>query len=282
MELSTNNAHLSDDELSSLKIGSNTKTNEGKLTDVCAACGKEGGDGDNMNTCNKCKMVTYCNAACKKKHRSKHKKKCDRRVAELHDEALFKEPPTREECPICFLPIPVDMTQSTIPACCGKLICIGCLVGMISEQMKKGKKEEELGICAFCRTPKASSDEENIERNKKLMEKGNAEAYNQLATAYAGGKFGLPQDWTKANELWRKAGELGCTNALSHLGKSYDKGMGVVVDQKKAKHYYELAAMGGDIYARHNLGCKELNAGNYQRAYNDCGKIWFRCFFRQG
>ena len=50
---------------------------------VCANCGKEG---SNLNICNKCKEATYCNAACKKKHRSKHKKQCERRVAELHDE----------------------------------------------------------------------------------------------------------------------------------------------------------------------------------------------------
>ena len=31
-----------------------------------------------MNTCNKCKSVKYCNAACKKKHRQKHKKQCER------------------------------------------------------------------------------------------------------------------------------------------------------------------------------------------------------------
>ena len=48
--------------------------------DVCANCGKEGSD---LNICNKCQMVKYCNAACKKKHRSKHKKKCERRMAEL-------------------------------------------------------------------------------------------------------------------------------------------------------------------------------------------------------
>jgi len=39
--------------------------------ETCAACGKEG-NSDNMNVCNKCHMVKYCNAACKKKHRSKH------------------------------------------------------------------------------------------------------------------------------------------------------------------------------------------------------------------
>ena len=35
---------------------------------------------------------------------------------------------------------------------------------------------------------------------------------------------------------------------------------------KKAKHYYELAAMMGDKDARHNLGVEDYNAGNYQRA----------------
>ena len=42
------------------------------IVSTCANCGKE--DVDVTNTCNKCKMVMYCNAACKKKHRSKHKK----------------------------------------------------------------------------------------------------------------------------------------------------------------------------------------------------------------
>ena len=39
---------------------------------TCAACGKEGEEAGSMNICNKCKMVHYCNAACKKKHKSKH------------------------------------------------------------------------------------------------------------------------------------------------------------------------------------------------------------------
>ena len=72
---------------------------------VCANCGKEG---SNLNICNKCKDVKYCNAACKKKHRSKHKKQCERRVTELHDGALFKEPPPEYgDCPICFLRLPI-------------------------------------------------------------------------------------------------------------------------------------------------------------------------------
>ena len=38
-------------------------------------------------------------------------------------------------------------------------------------------------------------------------------------------------------------------------------------DKKKAKHYYEIAAMKGDVNARYNLGALESEAGNYQRAY---------------
>ena len=55
---------------------------------ICANCDKEV---SNINICNKCKAATYCNAACKKKHRHKHKQECERRVAELREEQLERE-----------------------------------------------------------------------------------------------------------------------------------------------------------------------------------------------
>ena len=125
----------------------------------CSNCGKEG-DGDSMNSCNKCYLARYCNAACKKKHKSKHKKKCERRVAELYDEKLFKEHQTREECPICFLPLPFLGNQVTFEACCGKRICDGCIYAM---DEREGAK-----LCAFCRTPCAESEEEYVKRIMKL------------------------------------------------------------------------------------------------------------------
>src|SRR6056300_1593416 len=127
-------------------------------TTNCASCDKEGG---NLNTCNKCKMVKYCNAACKNKHRSKHKKKCERRVAELHDEELFKEPPPPEECPICFLPLPLNVCHTVLKSCCGKRICCACIYAM---NIGRGKDN----LCAFCRVPPPSSDEEEKKRIKKL------------------------------------------------------------------------------------------------------------------
>ena len=227
----------------------------------CAACGKEGG---NTNTCNKCKMVKYCNAACKKKHRSKHKKACEKRVAELHGEELFKDHPPPEECPICFLPLPLDGRQSNFYPCCGKIICSGCIYAMILSESTGGGK---IDLCAFCRVPNPNSDEEIIKRIKKLIEADNAHAFHQLAGHYVRGDMGMPQDFAKANELYLKAGELGCHEAYHNLGCSYRTGRGVEVDEEKAMHYYELAAMNGDIHARYNLGCLEGQAGNEQKAY---------------
>jgi len=122
-------------------------------------------------------------------------------------------------------------------------------------------------ICAFCRTPPASSDEEEINRLKDLLDKGNANAYSLLAGYYSKGICGLPQDHRKSNELLLKAGELGCASSYYNLGCIHYNGYGgVEVDAKKAKHYFELSAINGYSTARHNLGCLEGAAGNDRRA----------------
>ena len=122
----------------------------------------------------------------------------------------------------------------------------------------------EAKLCPFCRTPYAKSDEEELKRLEKLMEKGNADAFYNL---YAHGIRGLPQNWAKANELYLKAWELGFAEAYYNMGNSYYYGRGVEVEKKKAKHYFEVAAMNGSVTARYNLGCSEKEAGNLQRAY---------------
>ena len=73
----------------------------------CAECGKEeGGGAISLKMCMSCTSVKYCNAKCQRNHWPKHKKECKLRAAELRDEALFKDPPAKEDCPICFLPMP--------------------------------------------------------------------------------------------------------------------------------------------------------------------------------
>ena len=133
---------------------------------------------------------------------------------------------------------------------------------MREEARGRGK----IDLCAFCRVPYPSSAEENIKRIKKLADAYNSDATTYLAGWYVRGDGRMPQDWAKANELYLKAGELGCAKAYCNLGISHYHGRGMEVDKKKAKHYYELAAMAGNLEARHNLGSDEYEAGNVHRA----------------
>ena len=143
---------------------------------------------------------------------------------------------------------------------------MGCIHAMAMEEVRKGKKKEEMGMCPYCRTPQEGSSDDHIERIDKLMKNGNADAFYVYAGDFSLGRLGLQQDQVKASELFLKAGELGCASGYSNLGISYDFGRGVGVDKKKAKHYYEIAAMKGDVIARHHLGCIEGQVGNHQRA----------------
>ena len=241
-------------------IHNNTTTTTNIVLSVCANCGKE----DANNICNKCKQVRYCNAACKKVHRSKHKKQCERRAAELHDEKLFKQPPPNEDCPICFLRIPRLKTGRRYQSCCGKVICSGCVYAPLYDDQGNEVDNQK---CPFCRTSFPTTDE-GIERLKQRMEVNDPIAIYNTGNYYRDGRNGYRVDHAKALELWHHAGELGYAEAYCKIGYAYEKGEGVVVDKKKANHYYELAAMGGNLYARYNLGLEEERVGNMERALN--------------
>ena len=225
---------------------------------ICANCGKGEENSGDLKSCTACKMVKYCNRECQIAHRPQHKKSCKKRAAEIHDERLFNEPPPPEECPICMLPLSHESRNTTFYSCCGKSICNGCVFAVA----ETGAKD----LCPYCRSPPSDTEEEEVNRAKKLMKKGNATSFNQLAGYYERGSCGLRQDQEKANELLLKAGELGCVDAYFNLGIMYSNGTGVTIDEKKAKYYYELAAMNGDVEARHNLSCMVGRAGNHQRA----------------
>ena len=65
---------------------------DNNTTEICAKCGKEGGS---LKSCAACKLVKYCSRDCQIAHRSQHKKECRKRAADdLHDENLFKDPPS--------------------------------------------------------------------------------------------------------------------------------------------------------------------------------------------
>jgi TPR repeat protein len=213
-----------------------------------------------------------------------HKKDCKLRVAELRDEALFKDPPPKEECPICFLPMPAHLiccvslppaTISSVPIadfakaneglamksmeeyypCCGKSVCGGCKHSF--------RESGNIGKCPFCNSDKSSKTyEDHVEEIMMRVAANDAASIFLLANCYDKGIGGLQHDHTKSMELYARAGQLGCTKAHSHLGSIYHKGG----DMKKAKFHFAAAAMAGDEAARHNLGIIEFESGNIERA----------------
>jgi TPR repeat protein len=212
-----------------------------------------------------------------------HKKECKLRAAELRDEALFKDPLAKEDCTICFLPMPQKLiccislppaTLSSVPiydfakaneelndepmelyyTCCGKGICAGC-----AHSFRKSGNEDK---CPFCNADQDKTEEERVEEIMKRVEANDAASINLLAGYYYHGGLGLQQDRTKAIELYARSSELGCSTAHRSLGNIYHEGG----DLKKAKFHYEVAAMAGHEEARYNLGNMEVNSGNIERA----------------
>ena len=120
--------------------------------------------------------------------------------------------------------------------------------------------------CTFCRAPFPAFNEDTVKQVKKRAKMNDPIAVFNMGHNYYHGLQGFTQDYTQALELWHRAAELGYMRAYSNIGLAYDEGGGVEIDIKKAKHYYELAATGGDVCARHNLGNKEALAGNFDRA----------------
>jgi hypothetical protein len=228
----------------------------------CAACGDSDNGCGSLKACTGCNLVKYCNRTCQIAHRPAHKKACKKRLAELFDKKLFKQPPPSEDCPICCLRLPIDEDQNIYQACCGKIMCCGCV-----HANWVAAADTERFKCIFCRTKIFFSDEAHIERLKKRVEANDALAMVRLGKFYEFGKMCLRQDNAKALKLFHKSAKLG--NHFAHLSLSvcYQTGGIGENDTRKAIYHGQLAAMAGNVHARYNLGCEEANAGNMDRAY---------------
>jgi len=181
----------------------------------------------------------------------------------ISDEKLFKQPPPKEDCPICFLRLPTLDTGWRYKSCCGKVICSGCIHAPVYDNQGN---EVDNKKCPFCRSATPDTNEETIEREKKRMEVNDPIAISKQGIYYRDGTSGYPQDYGKALDLFYRASELGHATAYANIGYAYDNGEGVEVDTKKGVYYYELAAVGGNEVARYNLGVIEESAGNIDRA----------------
>jgi TPR repeat protein len=105
------------------------------------------------------------------------------------------------------------------------------------------------------------TDEEVEAMLMKRVEKNDPVAMWQM-----GGRRDGEGDYKSAFEYWTKAAELGDAEAHYNLSIMYDLGDGVEKDEKKQVYHLEVAAIGGHVLARHNLGCHEGNNGRMERA----------------
>ena len=210
---------------------------------------------------------------CIKKDTSYYEQKVD-----TFDSVLFRDPPQKEECSICMLPMPylsgLCGVRKVYMPCCGKFICYGCSMAEDNE-IENGNLKP---FCSFCRVPMPFSfdksnrnhaNKEQLKRLKKRMELNDAEAFYVLGCAYRDGDVGLSQDMNKAFELLNQSAELGSISAHYSLALSYLIGegdschyLGLSEDFEKSMHHTLLAAIGGHEVARLILGNTEKQLNN--------------------
>ena len=226
----------------------------------CASCGNAEGDDVKLKKCNGCHLVKYCGIECQKEHRKEHKRECKKRAAELRDKILFKQPESSHhgDCPICFLPLPIDDRKHFFMVCCGKVICVGC------DYANKMRQCEGIHLpkCPFCRHPVVTTDEEAARILMTRVEANDPGAICQMGF-HRNNNCG---DCSGAVEYFIKAAELGSINAHYNLSIMYGRGLGVEKDEKKKLHHLECSVIGGHVLGRYNLGCAEEENGRLDRA----------------
>ena len=229
-------------------------------TSCCASCGIAEIDDIKLKECTAGDLVRYCSDECQIKHKSEHKETYKKRAAELHDELLFKQPESTHlgDCPICMLPMPLDLTKSIINYCCSKMICHGC---EYANQVREEKEDLE-HKCPFCRkaTPETKKDCDKLRVNR-------IKANDPVAMSEEGVMQYNKCDYKSAFEYWTKAAELGDVDAHYRLSHMYHEGEGVQKDRGKEIHHLEKAGIGGHAQARDFLGVNEWdNNDNAERA----------------
>ena len=231
------------------------------VEDICCAnCGVSAIDDIKLKDCDNCDLVKYCSDVCQNNHRDQHDEECKQRAAEIRDIDLFTQPDEShlgDDCPICCLPLPIDLKKSTFMSCCSKIICDGCNVANKKREIEAGLEER----CAFCRETAPRSQQEAFKRIMKRAKK------NDPAAMRESGKNCIDEeDYETVFEYLTKAAELGDTAAHYNLSIMYRDEVGAEKDMKKQVYHSEEAAIGGHPGARHNLGCIEADNGRFERA----------------
>eukprot|EP00577_Skeletonema_sp_RCC1716_P026476 CAMPEP_0113406140 /NCGR_PEP_ID=MMETSP0013_2-20120614/19340_1 /TAXON_ID=2843 ORGANISM="Skeletonema costatum, Strain 1716" /NCGR_SAMPLE_ID=MMETSP0013_2 /ASSEMBLY_ACC=CAM_ASM_000158 /LENGTH=192 /DNA_ID=CAMNT_0000291941 /DNA_START=435 /DNA_END=1013 /DNA_ORIENTATION=- /assembly_acc=CAM_ASM_000158 len=115
--------------------------------------------------------------------------------------------------------------------------------------------------CEFCRRSVEISGEERERNMMKRIEASDREAMCEMGTRRCG-----EGDYSAAFDYWTRAAALGDIHAHFELSILYRDGRVVEKDDKKQLHHLEVAAIGGDVSARNNLGLFEEKTGRTDRA----------------
>ncbi len=119
-----------------------------------------------------------------------------------------------------------------------------------------------------------------VEWYKKAAEAGNLTAQFNLAKCYSDGK-GIERSYDKAAEWYTKAAEAGYADAQANLGLLYEKGRGVNQDNAQAVSWYTKAAEQGVKEAQYNLGVCYENGKGVSQDYKKAAE-WYTKAAEQG
>jgi len=189
------------------------------------------------------------------------------------DPELWKPHPPTEECPLCFVFLPLLEDESTYWVCCGKIICNGCKSETAratrvinAKRAKKKLAPLDDDACSFCRSTEDDSQSQYEER----IRKSDGQAAYTLALFYRNGdaRADIPKDEAKSLELLHHAADdLGYSVAMAELGRMYSFGdSGPAKDESRGRKYLEGAVKMGSVGARNNLACIEDESGNIKLA----------------
>ena len=235
-----------------------SEENEPVDTSCCASYGIAEIDDIKLMDCDGCDLVRYCSDDCRELHRSEHEEDCKKRAAELRDELLFKQPEDSYlgDCPICSLPLPLNVKSFISYECCSKIICKGCVTTIFL----RGDGFINDMSCPFCRTVTRTHEDSDKQRMKRIEANDPAALCQEGITQY------IKENYSRAFEYLTKAAELGDVRAHSHLALLYQEGKGVQKDVGKMIYHAEEAAIAGHPDARYLIGEHEYNNYNLERA----------------
>jgi uncharacterized protein len=130
---------------------------------------------------------------------------------------------------------------------------------VLASVQKRAEEGEALAMLAFgsayCQghLRLAKDDAPAASWFKRAADLGDSEAHYNLGCAYRDGT-GVEQDLAEALRRFRQAAEQGHDEAQSEIGEAYYLGRGVPVNSERAVHYFRLAAKGGSASAMASLG----------------------------